>query len=66
MFAWLRQKGHISTSFLDDSLLSPDNEQDFERNVVDTAQLFQSLEFIIHPENSVLRPIVHSIPGGHH
>ena len=51
MFAWLRQKGHISTSFLDDSLLSPDNEQDFERNVVDTAQLFQSLEFIIHPEN---------------
>ena len=56
VFACLRQKGHISTSFLDDSLLVSDSETECLSNVSDTVQLFRSLGFIIHPEKSVLIP----------
>ena len=54
VFAWLRGKGHISTAFLDDSLLMADSEADCVHNVVDTIHLLRSLGFIIHPEKSVL------------
>ena len=46
VFAWLRKKGHISTSFLDDSLLSAYNEHVCECNVLDTANCFDHWGFI--------------------
>ena len=56
VFAWLRAKGHVSTAFLDDSLLIADSEADCVHNVVDTVRLLRSFRFIIHPDKSVLRP----------
>lgn len=55
-FASLRETGHISSSFLDDSLLVAGNESDCMRNVSDTVTLFRSLGFVVHPEKSVLSP----------
>ena len=56
VYASLRLKGHISTGFLDDSLLIGHTMDDCMRNVSDTTELFQNLGFIIHPNKSVLHP----------
>jgi len=53
--AKLREEGHV-TSFLDDSLLLSDSEEESVQNVQATVQLFRSLGFIIHPDKSVLEP----------
>ena len=56
VLAKLREEGHVSTSFLDDSLLLSDSEEESVQNVQATVQLFRSLGFIIHPDKSVLEP----------
>ena len=56
VFATLRGKGHVSSSFLDDSLLVAEDENSCKKNVVETVQLFRSLGFIIHPDKSVFEP----------
>ena len=56
VLAKLREEGHVSTSFLDDSLLLSDSEEESVQNVQATVQLFRSLGFIIHPDKSILEP----------
>ena len=55
IFATLREKGHLATAFLDDSLLA-ETRVSCTNNVVDTIRLFRSLGFIVHLEKSVLEP----------
>lgn len=56
VFATLRQKGHISTAFIDDSLLLARTRDSCAENVTDTVQLLRSLGFIVHPDKSVFQP----------
>lgn len=56
VYAHLRQLGHLSASYIDDSYLQGDSFADCERNVMDTILLFDSLGFTIHPEKSSLIP----------
>ena len=56
LFATLRQKGYISTSYLDDVLLFGDDYDSCVDNLIATVDLLQSFGFIIHPEKSVFHP----------
>lgn len=56
VFATLRGKGHVSTAFLDDSLLLGESEQECIDNVQDTLDWLRRLGFIIHPSKLVLKP----------
>lgn len=56
VFATLREKGHLSSAYLDDSVLLAQTREECLRNVVDTVQLFRSLGFIVHPVKLVLEP----------
>ena len=56
VFATLRKKGHVSTAFLDDSLLLGGTREECIDNIQDTLTLFQQLGFVVHPTKSVLRP----------
>lgn len=56
VFATLREKGHLSTVFLDDSLLLAETRLACMQNVIDTVQLLRSVGFIVHPGKSVLEP----------
>lgn len=56
VFSALRTKGHISTSFLDDSLLIGNTQWECIENIRDTLLMFDSLGFVIHPVKSVLTP----------
>ena len=56
VFATLREKGHLSSAFLDDSLLLAETRVSCARNIMDTVQLLRSLGFIIHPDKSVFAP----------
>jgi hypothetical protein len=56
VFASLHLQGHISTAFLDDSLLIGDSRQKCMQNVLDTLDLLQRLGFVVHPTKSVLMP----------
>ena len=56
VFATLREKGHLSSAFLDDSLLLAETRVSCTQNIADTVTLLRSLGFIIHPDKSVLAP----------
>ena len=56
LFAELRKKGHVSTSFIDDCLLIADSEVDCRANVLDTARTSLNAGFVVHPDKSVLKP----------
>ena len=56
VFATLRDKGHLSSAFLDDSVLVAQSRESCLQNVRDTVQLLRSLGLLIHPEKSVLEP----------
>ena len=56
VFATLREKGHLSSAFLDDSLLLAETRVLCTQNIVDTVTQLRSLGFIIHPDKSVLAP----------
>lgn len=56
MYASLRNKGHISTGFIDDSLLGGNTVQECIDNIHDTTSLMTNLGFMINQEKSVLVP----------
>ena len=56
VFATLRERGHLSTAFLNDSFLVAEAEMSCAQNIHDTVKLLQSLGFIVHPEKSVFEP----------
>ena len=56
IFSCLRQQGHISVAYIDDSWLTADNFSLCLRNVIDTATLLDKVGFTVHPEKSVLVP----------
>ena len=55
-FAVLRQAGHLSCVYVDDSYLQGDTYSECQQNVHDTIELLLSLGFTIHPDKSVLKP----------
>ena len=56
IFSILRQQGHISVAYIDDSWLTAENCTLCVQNVIDTTTLLDKVGFIIHPEKSVLLP----------
>ena len=56
VFSILRQQGHISVAYIDDSWLTADTLSQCTRNVIDTTSLLDKVGFVIHPEKSVLLP----------
>ena len=56
VYANLRQQGHESSGYIDDSYLQGDDFADCVANVKVTAHMFDSLGLITHPEKSVLIP----------
>ena len=56
VFANLREKGHISTAYLDDSLLVGKSESECKLNIAETMELLHKLGFFVHPSKSVLLP----------
>ena len=50
VFATLRERGHLSTAILDDTLLSVETEMSCAKNIRYTKKLLQSLGFIVYPE----------------
>jgi hypothetical protein len=56
LFAQLREKGHMSTSYIDDCLLVAKSPSSCAQNVLDTAQLSVKAGFVVHPIKSVLQP----------
>jgi len=56
VFSILRQQGHISVAYIDDSWLTADTFSQCTRNVIHTTSLLDKVEFVIHPEKSVLLP----------
>ena len=57
IFGTLHDYGHLSTSYLDDSLLIGLNENECYNNIKDTVKLFINLGFNVHAEKSVLTPV---------
>lgn len=55
-FAKLRQKGHVSVVYVDDTCLKGDSYRKCHENIADTIQLLQSLGFTIHPDEYILTP----------
>ena len=55
-YAALRARGHVSVGYIDDSFLMGPDIKACQRNVLDTAEMFTRLGFIIHPTKSVLVP----------
>ena len=56
VFSILRQQGHISVVYIDDSWLTADNFTQCTKNVIDTISLLDKVGFVIHHEKSVLPP----------
>lgn len=56
VFSTLRKEGHVSTAFIDDSLLLGETQLMCVQNVKNTLALMSSLGFVIHPDKSVLKP----------
>ena len=56
VYATLRNKGHLSVAFIDDSCLIGSSYAECKENVMDTVKLFESLGFVVHYKKSVLEP----------
>ena len=56
VFATLRQLGHLSLGYIDDSWSMESVWNECAKNVVDTVKLLDSLAFVVHPEKSVFIP----------
>ena len=56
VYATLRQSGHLSSSYIDDSNIQGDDFIDSVTSVITTLKLFHSLGFVIHPLKSVPVP----------
>lgn len=56
VYSTLRNLGHLSVAYIDDSYLQADTYELCVQNVFDTLSLFHQLGFVIHPDKSVLIP----------
>ena len=58
VYSSLRKKGHISSPYIDDSILMGDNFNECALNAVDTVKVLDNLNFVTHPRpvKSVLLP----------
>lgn len=56
IYAHLHSLGHMSTGYLDDSLLIADDINASLRNIGDTITIFDRLGFAVHPTKSILYP----------
>ena len=56
VYSVLRQLGHVSSPYIDDSYLQGDDYYSCLANVLDSIRLLYYLGFLIHPEKSVLVP----------
>jgi hypothetical protein len=56
VYSTLRQKGHVNTGYIDDSLLLGSTFSLCQHNIDDTVSLMSYLGFIIHDKKSVLVP----------
>lgn len=56
IFSYLHNLGHVSSNYLDDSLLVGNSIDECSSNIDDTVHLFDTLGFVVHPEKSVLTP----------
>ena len=56
IYSTLHSWGHISTGFLDDSLLVGTSIELCTQNIIDTVALFDKLGFVVHPDKSILKP----------
>ena len=55
-FATLRENGHLSVVYVDDSILMGETYLECSHNIADTVSILTSLGFYIHPVKSVLVP----------
>ena len=58
VFAVLRQAGHMVIGYLDDTILIGETEEKLKEAISATTDILTQLGFIVHPEKSVLVPIV--------
>ena len=56
VFARLREKGYISTAYIDDSCLQGQTYAECEENILETVRLMDNLGLTINPNKSVLIP----------
>ena len=56
VYSTLRQMGHLSVAYIDDSYLQADLYDHCVQNVIDTVTMFDKLGLVVHPEKSVLVP----------
>ena len=56
VFSTLREKGHVSSPYIDDSILIGSEYEECAKNVIDTVRLMDSLGFVVHPHKAVLIP----------
>ena len=55
-FSYLRQHGHLSSAFIDDSCLLSQTVQACGANVQDTVRVMDKLGFTVHPDKSCFQP----------
>ena len=56
MYSVLRQLGHLSSPYIDNSYLQGEDYDRCLENIIDTVQLVYTLGFVVHPEKFVLIP----------
>ena len=56
VFSTLRQLGHLSANYIDDSCLFSQDCDDCAQNVIDTVKILDTLGFVVHPLKSVFTP----------
>lgn len=56
VFSTLRQQGHLSSPYIDDSILIGTDYDECASDVIDTIRLLDNLGFVAHPSKSVLIP----------
>ena len=56
MFSYLRQQGHESSPYIDDSFLVGNDYNECGSNVIVTVKLLDTLGFVPHPTKSVFIP----------
>ena len=56
LFAYLRQNGHLITSYIDDNYIQGNTYDECAHSVLDTIAMYTKLGFYIHPGKSHLNP----------
>ena len=56
VFSTLREKGHLNTIYIDDSLLIGDTWEECASNIIDTIEVAMKSGFVVHPMKSIFEP----------